>query len=664
MQGGGIWNQGNLTLTTTLLHNNTPDDLDNEGSAYYVLPAPPGRYIEGVVNCTQQLCPPDYKPCPIQNCLPANYGNMTVILPQQILTEAELLPNCSAGFYANRTLSAADPHNHNQTSEICSGPCPPGHTCPKPGTVDPLPVPPGNWSAQGSTVSQLCPLGHYCEGNTSVPAKCPAGTLGDATGLNSSDCHGPCPEGSYCEEGSAAATPCADGTFGEGEGLVEQGNCTSCQPGRWCRSGFAYTCSVGTFSPFFEQEDIAACLQCPFNTTTLFSGATNATDCACLPTFFDDLGRDPTTATDEDGARLCASCPLGFDCSAGATTTLTAVVTSGFWRPSANATFAKPCPIHGTCVGGGIAGDGLCAPSFRGTYCSVCEAPFHYLDTLKSECRPCAAALAVVASVVGGVLAVIVVLYFVGRLRRLIVRRAKHTWSHPRVVQLRSACTEATMPVKLKLLLGYGLVVAQLQDVYQIRYPPGYQSIALRLFSPLRLQFFGWIPGLHRRCFGIETLDGELLLYTLLPLGVVCTALTASWVRRRSFLPVLPFVLRFTYLLYTAVSSKGFQTLAQCDCFDQIDGLQPACFLRTDYSVVCPGTHGRTLDLLAGSAAVIVYGVGVPLLYAALLFSCRAAIRDEKPTPRGAVPEPGCVRALRQRVPRRVKSTIKRNFNT
>ena len=189
------------------------------------------------------------------------------------------------------------------------------------------------------------------------------------------------------------------------------------------------------------------------------------------------------------------------------------------------------------------------------------------------------------------------------------------------------------MPVKLKLLLGYGLVVAQLQDVYQIRYPPGYQSIALRLFSPLRLQFFGWIPGLHRRCFGIETLDGELLLYTLLPLGVVCTALAASRIRHGSLLPVLPFVLRATYLLYTAVSSKGFQTLAECDCFDQIDGLEPACFLRTDYTVVCPNRHARAVDLLAGSAAVVTYGVGVPLLYAALLFACRTAIRDEEPTP-------------------------------
>ena len=110
MQGRGIYNEGNLTLTTTLLHNNKPDDLGNTyGSAYYVLPAPPGRYIEGVVNCTQLMCgkyPGPYYPCALQSCLPANFGNMTAILPQyRPLTEAELLPNCSAGFYANRTLS-------------------------------------------------------------------------------------------------------------------------------------------------------------------------------------------------------------------------------------------------------------------------------------------------------------------------------------------------------------------------------------------------------------------------------------------------------------------------------------------------------------------------------------------------------------------------------
>ena len=139
------------------------------------------------------------------------------------------------------------------------------------------------------------------------------------------------------------------------------------------------------------------------------------------------------------------------------------------------------------------------------------------------------------------------------------------------------------MATKGKLLLGFALIVAQVGDVYQIRYPQGYQSLTHILFSPLRLDLFGWIPGLHLRCLGVTTLEGELLLYSLLPLGLVLAVLAFSWARHRSVVRALPFVLRLTYLLYPAVSSKGFQTLGRCDCFKQIDGLQ-FCFLPADYS--------------------------------------------------------------------------------
>ena len=180
---------------------------------------------------------------------------------------------------------------------------------------------------------------------------------------------------------------------------------------------------------------------------------------------------------------------------------------------------------------------------------------------------------------------------------RTLLRCAKGVWHHRRAVQLRGAAAAVTLPVKLKLLLSYALVVAQLGSVYQIRYPPGYESVTSTLFSPLVLNLFGWIPGLHLRCFGITNLQQELLLYTLLPLTIVCVTLGTSWALRRSLLPVLPAVLRCTYILYPAVSSKAFQTLAVCDCFDRIDDEPPLCYLRTDYSVVCPGRSRFWLDV-------------------------------------------------------------------
>ena len=137
-------------------------------------------------------------------------------------------------------------------------------------------------------------------------------------------------------------------------------------------------------------------------------------------------------------------------------------------------------------------------------------------------------------------------------------------------VNLRLAADSVALFAKLKICLGFAQVVAQIGDVYQLRYPSGYQSISSQLFSPLRLQIFGWIPGMHLSCLGLRSLFSELLLMTVAPAVVVLVALMACYCRRRSMLSVLPFVLRWTYLVHPSISSKGFQVLGGCECFPAI----------------------------------------------------------------------------------------------
>ena len=123
-----------------------------------------------------------------------------------------------------------------------------------------------------------------------------------------------------------------------------------------------------------------------------------------------------------------------------------------------------------------------------------------------------------------------------------------------------------------------------------------------------------------------------LLLFSLLPLGIILAGLGVSWGRQRSLVPALPPVLRLTYLFYPCVSSLGFQTLGECECFEQLDGSK-LCYLPADYSVECPGDHAPQRYVVSGSLAVALYGVGVPLLYACLLYSCRHAIGTQTNTP-------------------------------
>ena len=216
-------------------------------------------------------------PCRVQSCDAAYYNKRIAVIEKGIYNE--IPPKCAAGYYGNSTVGL------NQTNILCSGACPAGRICPHAGTVQPLPVPPGYYTpAEGSKTSQPCPLGHYCAGNTSEPIRCPAGTLGDATGLNSSSCSRLCPEGYYCEAGSAAAVVCEDGTYGDRTSLTSQGECRACPDGHWCNSGKAFACDKGEYAVGSERTNLNACKRCSDakpHTTTLQEATPSKALCVC-----------------------------------------------------------------------------------------------------------------------------------------------------------------------------------------------------------------------------------------------------------------------------------------------------------------------------------------------------------------------------------------------
>ena len=82
---------------------------------------------------------------------------------------------------------------------------------------------------------------------------------------------------------------------------------------------------------------------------------------------------------------------------------------------------------------------------------------------------------------------------------------------------------ERELGTKLQQLLSFLIVLAQLGDVYRIRYPPGYATLSSLLLSLLRLRP-DWFPGLDLQCFGIRGLPSQLWLYILLPPSLVVLA--------------------------------------------------------------------------------------------------------------------------------------------
>ena len=672
--GGGLHNNGNLNLEGSLVHGNTKHDVYNSGTATYILPAPLGHYVEGVINCTQQLCCPKDLPgctsrqrvqCLIQSCDEVFVGRLVKVLAQDILTD--VAPKCPAGFYGNRT------DGRNQGTARCAGQCPAGRICPREGTIDPLPVEPGFYAGLGSIDPQRCPLGHYCTGNTTKPAPCPAGTLGNMTGLDSSACSGPCPRGHYCSDASAAAVVCEDGTYGNGTGLKGPDDCIACPEGAWCNAGEAFPCTVGTFATTGSlRKNLDACRACPFNTTTIGSGHTSADGCVCLPQFYDDLDRNTSEAIDpKTGARRCSSCPLGFDCGVTGSTSRSGTVAPGFWRPSIDALEAKRCPHDYTCIGGASSATlslqqtATCKANFSGPFCNECTQTAHYIDSKTHTCIDCNTSLVYFGCTLAGVVLVAAFTILAAGARasashltassRLSWRRicatpaagcralaafAGRAYDHPCFFGVRRVYL--VISGKIKPVLGFALIVAQLGDVYQIHYPADYQTVTSVILRPFTMDLFGWVPALRLRCLGIAALSDELLLYALVPLGIVILTFSCVGLRHRSLVPALPFVLRLTFFFYPAVSSKGFQTLAPCDCFRMVNDSK-LCFLPADYSVECVeydafgfGHHAPPNLLVLGLSAAVLFGLGVPLLYAGLLFACRVEIRNEKKTPLSA----------------------------
>ena len=76
-----------------------------------------------------------------------------------------------------------------------------------------------------------------------------------------------------------------------------------------------------------------------------------------------------------------------------------------------------------------------------------------------------------------------------------------------------------------------------------------------------------------------------------------------------------------TFLVYSSVSSVVFQMFA-CDDLDD-----DKSYLRADYRLECDSPKHRTLQVYAG-LMILLYPLGIPSLYAFVLFSNRHILRD------------------------------------
>jgi len=190
----------------------------------------------------------------------------------------------------------------------------------------------------------------------------------------------------------------------------------------------------------------------------------------------------------------------------------------------------------------------------------------------------------------------------------------------------------------------------QFADAASVTYPGVYQDF----LSAVDVINFDIGSALPAGCLwtGLN-FHGRLLISTLGPLAVVgflamtylialrrngasSDAAVAEKIRHKHQAALL----LLTFLVYSSVSSIVAQTWA-CDTLD--DGIE---YLRADYRIHCTDATHKAFEVYAG-LMVLVYPVGIPLLYAALLFQHREVLADAGADKTVAQPIAGLFEAYR-----------------
>eukprot|EP00903_Cladosiphon_okamuranus_P017744 g16334.t1 len=291
----------------------------------------------------------------------------------------------------------------------------------------------------------------------------------------------------------------------------------------------------------------------------------------------------------------------------------TLIVDGGYWRATPSSRDILACHNPGACLGGETEAAGYCADGYQGPYCAVCREG--YAESLAYTCSSCsdrkARVMAMVVLPVTVVLGVAFLGYMISKEHEVRLHRLK------RLVPLQS----------IKIVIVVWQILTEFTSVATISFPDAYERF---LDGADILNFdMGWI--LAAGCFLEIDFHDRVITSTLGPLtalSVLGLTYGVAWYRNRSCHQALQKVRRkhvsvalwMTFLVYSSVSSTIFKVFS-CENLD--DGER---YLRADYRILCSSSKHQAMQVYAGFM-IFVYPVGIPLMYAALLFWGRDALK-------------------------------------
>eukprot|EP00611_Tribonema_gayanum_P000411 TRINITY_DN10281_c0_g1_i1.p1 TRINITY_DN10281_c0_g1~~TRINITY_DN10281_c0_g1_i1.p1 ORF type:complete len:1126 (+),score=274.53 TRINITY_DN10281_c0_g1_i1:133-3510(+) len=310
-------------------------------------------------------------------------------------------------------------------------------------------------------------------------------------------------------------------------------------------------------------------------------------------------------------------------CSTYGETVETMTLGPGYWRESLSQTDIRACWRPDACDGGMATSepDQYCAEGYEGPYCSVCADG--YAAAPGYQCLNCNGGLEVVTFLltVLALLALMVVAW-------ASVSMARH--SEKALAMTHGRAAQLVLAVSARLRTP----VITLQILTQAVSATG-SAVPRQLVTFLGVM--GWVNLDFNllRCATNFNFYGELVVRTAAPLALLPLLFAPRLLLRLKRYSLLPahswlralrtrdsdMALAFLYLVFTSVSTTVLQTFP-CD---HLDGTAKS-YLRADYSIEC-GTPTHTAYVAYAGIMVLVYPIGVPALFAWLLWKQRVAVR-------------------------------------
>eukprot|EP00752_Nemacystus_decipiens_P006743 g6060.t1 len=335
---------------------------------------------------------------------------------------------------------------------------------------------------------------------------------------------------------------------------------------------------------------------------------------------------------DGSGDVDCEQCVIvsgaeGIDCGLPGATLETLPVRQGYWRSSNKSLEIHSCLHSDACAGATrvSSSDDYCQEGYTGPYCAVCIDG--YGAGAGNTCYSCTSAKSRWLIVAGSFFALMALLFMIVAVAFLIGGLDAVDEYGEKMKRWASK-----VPLnKLKILVVIWQILTVFPSISSVNFPPFYS------------RFLSWIDFVNFDVGAIVSAScilprvsfyHRLLLTTLGPLALALVLVvtfqmakrragfgsTGVAVKKMAWSRHMAAGLLLSFLVFTSTSTIVFKTFP-CDK----DAVEGESYLRADYSLSCDSNVHMWFVVYAGIMTV-VYPVGIPLLYAYILWTNRDSL--------------------------------------